>query len=125
MIHELGHALGLGHLPDAASVMFDTLIPGGEKRVLLASDLNIGNEHGLPGHSTADLSRIPTREPSAGISPLHMGDAEPDAAVHFDNAWAASVFMSGGRRRFGTSDAGRNGPHGSQASIPNRSSADR
>ena len=47
--HELGHALGLGHLPVATSVMYESLTPGTAKRTILSSDLNVGNEHDLPG----------------------------------------------------------------------------
>src|SRR5205807_6422575 len=40
---ELGHALGLGHSPDANSVMYANLSPGQAKRMLTAADLAVPN----------------------------------------------------------------------------------
>jgi hypothetical protein len=41
LTHELGHALGLGHSADAASVMYATLGTGVTDRVLTTADLNV------------------------------------------------------------------------------------
>lgn len=44
--HELGHALGLGHNIDGASVMHATLAGGAVRRTMTAADLNIGDTDG-------------------------------------------------------------------------------
>src|SRR5260370_1192129 len=51
--HELGHALGLGHSANAASVMYATLTTGTTNRALAVADLNV------PDSGTGGAFRLP------------------------------------------------------------------
>jgi hypothetical protein len=89
--HELGHALGLGHNPNTASVMYYDLADGTSRRTVTVADLNIGDTDGLPDA----LHAAPRPEPSAN------GSVVPDAAQRSaptappGNAGAAGWVVSG------------------------------
>ncbi len=53
VLHELGHALGLGHSADPAAIMFPSIAPGAIKRTLAPDDLaGIRAIYGIPEPST-------------------------------------------------------------------------
>jgi uncharacterized delta-60 repeat protein len=69
VMHELGHALGLGHSADPTSVMYATLAPGMANRNLTVADLNVpdGDGGGSSGlHARVFHSALP---PAAAAAP--------------------------------------------------------
>ncbi|HEV2950414.1 MAG TPA: PxKF domain-containing protein, partial [Gemmataceae bacterium] len=67
VIHELGHALGLGHSANSASVMFATLNVGTANRALAVADLNVPDT----GTGACGLHAAPV--PSVGADFLGAG----------------------------------------------------
>jgi hypothetical protein len=78
--HELGHALGLGHSANAASVMYATLTTGMTNRALAVADLNVpdSGSGGACGLHAAPVGRI--SNPSYAVDffePPTTGDSLP------------------------------------------------
>ncbi|HZT82478.1 MAG TPA: Ig-like domain-containing protein, partial [Gemmataceae bacterium] len=68
--HELGHALGLGHSADAASVMYPTLAAGQARRDIGVADLNVADDGGGADGLHAALAPDMGAAAAAGHSPV-------------------------------------------------------
>jgi hypothetical protein len=75
--HELGHALGLGHSANAASVMYATLTTGTAIRALTVADLNVPDSD------------------AGGACGLHA-DPAPGAEIYFDGLYPSRPFPTQG-----------------------------
>jgi hypothetical protein len=96
--HELGHALGLGHNPDANSVMYESLAAGVARRTPMVADLNISDppagadpERAAPTREEA-LSRV-FNVASLGGSPASVQDL--GASRSLDGPQFVSTLPSG------------------------------
>jgi hypothetical protein len=102
--HELGHALGLGHNPDASSVMYESLAAGVARRTPTAADLNISDppagadpERAAPTRAEV-LSRV-FGGASLGVSPASAQDLGasrlPDGPQFVSTSSAVPAFAGG------------------------------
>jgi hypothetical protein len=90
VLHELGHALGLGHRDQHGSAMNETLLAGVVSRMLTASDLAMDNE---PVHERGTSSTIRSDHTQVlGSGPIVI--ARSSRAVHTAADFAVTRAMS-------------------------------
>src|SRR5262249_7161684 len=73
--HELGHAIGLGHSGDTASVMYAYLAPGQAKRTLTEADLTVVDYDGGGSHALRAELPAGTASPPDGAGEIRRAPA--------------------------------------------------
>jgi hypothetical protein len=98
VMHELGHAVGLGHSGDTGSVMYATLASATARRTLTAADLSVLEASSTtPEPLRAAPTLPPPSETSASVHQEGNGAAlvhSPSPAVTFDWSLANALLSS-------------------------------
>src|SRR5262249_38839997 len=77
LVHELGHALGLGHSATAGSVMYPTLDAGAVNRSLATADLNVADsDTGADGLHAAIAPLAPVSAAALSFRPIAGANAD-------------------------------------------------
>jgi virginiamycin B lyase len=107
VLHELGHALGLGYSADITSVMYATLDPGAAKRTLVTADLNVPDiDNGACGLHAAVLGKGDIQDSPALVLPAeYRFGAFPSAAGPVPLAASAQGRAATGARVFAQVDS--------------------
>ena len=87
--HELGHALGLGHRPVSASVMFHSLAGAEVKHTLTVDDLNVGDTDNTPGALRA--AEFESHQEAVPVAPARPEVAAPAVVKAASVAVSAAV----------------------------------